>query len=147
MVRCRLFRPVSARLLALADTMAPLQSTGCSFGADLAQRLSRQLLEMAQDAQVLEAAAWWPEDQASRRLFALAGLLEKHSTTGCMLHAEDVALFRRALQIAASLLISVERALECHGAKLVADQGQSASAELAAGAAPIGAVDRLRKPH
>lgn len=91
-----LFPPSAPRLRGIADDLAPLLALGGTLSASCVRELHRDLVDAAEAARVQEALAG-AEDAVSRRLFAIAGGVEKHVGQPATLDPDDVALLHAAL--------------------------------------------------
>ena len=91
-----LFPPSAPRLRAIADDLEPLLALGGSLTASCVDELHRDLVAAAEVARVQEALAG-PADPISRRLFAIAGGVQKHLGQPTILDPDDVAMLHAAL--------------------------------------------------
>ena len=91
-----IFTPAAPLLRAIADDLEPLLATGGRLTASAIGELHEQLLTVAGIARVQEALAG-PEDPVSRRLFAIAGGIQKHLGQPTILDPDDAALLHQAL--------------------------------------------------
>lgn len=91
-----LFPPSAPALRCIAADLAPLLAMGGRLSASAVAELHRDLLSAAATARLQEALAG-PDDPVSRRLFAIAGGVEKHVGAPAILDPDDVALLHAAI--------------------------------------------------
>jgi hypothetical protein len=91
-----LFPPAAPALRTIAEDLEPMLALGGGLSADAVAELHRDLMAAAEKARVQEALAG-VEDPVSRRLFALAGAVEKHLGQPAFLDPDDVALLQTAV--------------------------------------------------
>lgn len=92
-----LFPPAAPALRRIAEDLEPMLALGGGLSASAVAELHRDLVKAADKARVQEALAGL-EDPVSRRLFALAGAVEKHLGQPAFLDPDDVAMLHAAVQ-------------------------------------------------
>ena len=103
----RFLPQASAACFEMACCFGPMAAGGGTMDAQHVRRVLAALLAAAAQARLTELLDG-SDDIAARRLYALAGLFERHTATGCRLTAADVALLCRVLDEVGQRLSAME---------------------------------------
>lgn len=98
-----LFPPAAPALRLIAEDLEPMLAMGGGMSAAAVAELHRELIGAAEMARAQEALAG-AEEPVSRRLFAIAGAVEKHLGQPTILDPDDVALLHAAVKDCAAAM-------------------------------------------